>query len=167
MSQKVIHTIAPVYDSNSRVLLLGTIPSPKSRETGFYYGHPQNRFWKVLAAVFDEEIPDTILKKQQLLKQHRVALWDVLHACSIAGAEDASIREPESNDLRPLLKAAPIQAVFCTGQKAAALYRKHLLPQTHIPAVALPSTSPANCAKSLEQLIKAYQQILPYLEERA
>ena len=120
----IIHEIEPVFDAESRVLMLGTMPSPKSREQGFYYGHPQNRFWKVLAAVFDAEVPQTIPEKKQLLLTRHIALWDVLASCTIAGASDASIRDPEPNDIAQLCAAAPIEQIFCTGAKATQLYRK-------------------------------------------
>lgn len=113
----IIHEIEPVFDAESRVLMLGTMPSPKSREQGFYYGHPQNRFWKVLAAVLDAEVPQTIPEKKQLLLTHHIALWDVLASCTIAGANDASIRDPKPNDIAHLCAAAPIEQIFCTAPK--------------------------------------------------
>ena len=122
--EHLVHEIDAVFDGNSRVLVLGTFPSPKSRESGFFYGNPQNRFWKVLAALFDEPMADTIdRKKCQLLRRH-IALWDVLSSCSIEGASDASIADAAPNDLRLILDAAPIEAVFCNGAKAYELFRK-------------------------------------------
>lgn len=153
-----------MFDAESRVLMLGTMPSPKSREQGFYYGHPQNRFWKVLAAVFDTEVPQTIPEKKQLLFTHHIALWDVLASCTIAGASDASIRDPKPNDIAQLCAAAPIEQIFCTGAKAAQLYRKLCEPTVHLPCEQLPSTSPANAAMKLPDLVKAYRAaLLPYL----
>ena len=157
MSATIRHTLPPVFDSSSRILLLGTMPSPKSRETGFYYGHPQNRFWCVLAAVFAEDVPQTIAEKTALLHRHRLALWDVLASCSIDGAADSSIRNPVSNDFSQIVSTAPICRVYTTGQKAFVLYNRYCFPQTHIPAVCLPSTSPANCAYwTFEKLVQAY-----------
>lgn len=161
--QRLIHDIAPVYDAHSRVLLLGTFPSPKSRETGFYYGHPQNRFWTVIAHVLGETPPQTVAQKKSLLLRHGIALWDVLCACEITGARDDSIREAKPNDLKPIFQTADIQAVFTTGQKAFQLYKKYLQPVWIRPALVLPSTSPANCACGMERLVEAYGQIAAYL----
>ena len=158
----VSHPLAPVVDARSRVLILGTMPSPASRATGFYYNHPQNRFWKVLAALFDEPVPVANTEKEQLALRHGIALWDVLARCVISGAADSSISECVPNDLGLVLDAAPIEAIFCTGSKAAELYRRHCEPRTGIPCTRLPSTSPANAAMRLPQLIEAYRAILPY-----
>jgi hypoxanthine-DNA glycosylase len=164
-STHVIHEIEPVYDKNSRVLLLGTMPSPKSRETGFFYGHPQNRFWKVLAILFDEPTPETVEEKRDLCLRHHIALWDVVESCDIEGSSDASIKNAKPNDLARILNAAPIQAVFTTGTKAGQLYKKLCEPVTSIPCTVLPSTSPANSRVSLPELCTAYKQALsPYLE---
>ena len=160
--QHVVHPLEPVFDRESRVLLLGTMPSPKSREVGFYYGHPQTRFWKVLAALFDVPVPESHEEKERLLLDRGVALWDVLAECSIEGTSDGTIAECVPNDIAWLLGKAPIEAVFCTGAKAAELYRRHCEPATHVPCVKLPSTSPANAAASLDALIEAYRRILPY-----
>jgi len=159
----VVHTIEPVWDGESRVLLLGTMPSPKSREAGFYYGHPQNRFWRVLALLFGEEIPPGSEGKRRFLLRHRIALWDVLQSCEIIGADDNSIKNPLVNDLAPMLAQSKIAAVFTTGAAAAGLYQKHCLPRTGLPAIALPSTSPANAACSLEVLTEKYRRILDFL----
>ncbi len=158
----VRHTIDPVFDADSRVLMLGTMPSPKSRETGFYYGHPQNRFWKVMAALFDEPVPESNDQKRDLALRHGVALWDVLSECTIEGASDGTIADCIPNNIGSILAKAPIRAVFCTGAKAAELYGKYCEPQTGVACTRLPSTSHANAAKSLEQLVEAYRIILPY-----
>lgn len=155
----VTHEFPPVYDSACRVLILGSIPSPKSREQQFYYGHPRNRFWPVLAAVFGETPPESIPEKRAFLLRRHIALWDVLAQCRIRGAEDGSIKDPKPNDLSLILKAADIQAIFTTGQKAGALYRKYCYPETGQLAISLPSTSPANCAVKLDELIRAYQAV--------
>ncbi|MDE8702166.1 DNA-deoxyinosine glycosylase [Adlercreutzia equolifaciens] len=162
---RVVHTIEPVFDERSRVLVLGTMPSPKSREIGFYYGHPQNRFWRVLAALFDEPVPTTNEERTALLLAHRIALWDVLASCTIKGASDASIADAVPNDLSRITEAAPIHRVFCTGATAARLYRKHCEAATGIPATQLPSTSPANAAWSLDRLIEAYRPLAEAVEE--
>ena len=164
MSSYVTHTLAPVYDSSSRVLILGTMPSPKSREAGFYYAHPQNRFWPVLAALFAEPIPVAAADKKDFALRHHIALWDVLHACRIEGAGDSTIRDPVPNDIAGLLEKSAVRAVFTTGKKAAGLYRRLCLPSTGLPAFYLPSPSPANCRGcTKETLIKDYQILLEYL----
>ena len=162
-STKVTHEFGPFYDSDSKVLILGSIPSPKSREQGFYYGHPRNRFWPVLAALFGEEAPETVDERRSFLIRHRIALWDVLASCEIVGADDGSIREPEPNDMSVILEVADIAAVFTTGGKATKLYEKLCLPLCGVPAIGLPSTSPANCACSMDRLMKEYGKILKYL----
>lgn len=162
----VTHEIQPVFDSRSRVLLLGTMPSPASREQGFYYGHPQNRFWRVLAAIFDEPAPRTIEEKRDMLLRHHIALWDVLASCEIEGASDASIRDAQPNDLARIFDAADIRAVFATGTKAGELYRKLIEPTLGAPCTTLPSTSPANAKMKLADLVDAYgKALLPLLGE--
>ena len=163
----IIHSIEPIFDAESRVLILGTMPSPKSREVQFYYGHPQNRFWRVLAAVLGEELPQSVPEKKAMLLRHRIALWDVLAECEITGASDSSIRNPVANDLSVILGHAPVQAVFTTGATAWKLYTRLQKPHTGIEAVRLPSTSPANCAVKMEALTEAYKAILPWLEPDA
>ncbi len=165
--EHIIHSIEPVFDAESRVLILGTMPSPKSREVQFYYGHPQNRFWRVLAAVLGEEVPQSVPEKKAMLLRHRIALWDVLAECEITGASDSSIRNPVANDLSVILDHAPVQAVFTTGATAWKLYTRLQKPHTGIEAVRLPSTSPANCAVKMEALTEAYKAILPWLEPDA
>ena len=142
------------------MLLLGSIPSPKSREIGFFYGHPQNRFWRVLAAVLGEEVPQTIEDKRTMCLKHHVALWDTIARCDIAGASDTSIRNAVPNDIGKLVRESEITRIFATGGKSAELYRKLIEPTLHIPITQLPSTSPANAAWSLERLIEAYRVIL-------
>ena len=166
--QHISHEIEPVFDEHSRVLMLGTMPSPRSREQGFFYGHPQNRFWKVLAAVLDEPVPTSIPEKKQMLLAHGIALWDVLASCTIQGASDASIRDPRPNDLRLILDRANIEGIFCTGAKATQLYRKLCEPDLGIPCRQLPSTSPANAAMGPSVLIEAYREaLLPLLDQNS
>lgn len=161
---RIEHTIAPVFDKNAHILILGSMPSPKSRELGFYYGHPQNRFWRVLGAVLGTSIPITKDEKTAYLLAHRIALWDVLAACDINGASDASIRNAVPNDFTPIFTTASIRAVFTTGTKATGLYRKLCEPRGDMPTHSLPSTSPANQGRyPLEKLIAAYQSITQYL----
>ena len=159
----VTHEFDAFFDKDSRVLILGTIPSPKSREQGFYYGHPQNRFWKVLADVLDEEFPQTVEERKGFLKQNHIALWDVLESCEIKGASDVSIRNARPNDMNRILQEADIRAIFATGAKAAQLYKKLCFPECGVEAVRLPSTSPANCGCSYETLREAYSQICDYV----
>lgn len=162
--EKIIHTIEPIYDEASRVLILGTMPSPKSREIGFYYGHPQNRFWRVMASLFSCEVPNTNKERIALLKEYRIALWDVLASCDIAGADDGSIKNPVPNDLSRILCTADIQAIFTTGTKAHTLYNRLCREKTGIEAISLPSTSPANCRYyTFDQLVERYKVIKDYL----
>ena len=159
----VTHEFGAFVDKDSRVLILGTIPSPKSREQGFYYGHPRNRFWKVLADVLKKEVPQTVEERQIFLKENHIALWDVLESCEIKGASDVSIRNARPNDMNRILQAADIRAIFATGAKAAQLYKKLCFPECGVEAVRLPSTSPANCGCSYEKLREAYSQICDYV----
>lgn len=160
--QTVTHEFPAFFDRDSRVLILGTIPSPKSREQGFYYGHPRNRFWKMLSQVFGEAEPDSLEEKKMLLKRHHIALWDVLASCTIRGAEDASIRDVVPNDMNVILSQAEIRAVFTTGAKATALYRRYCEPSCGVPCIGLPSTSPANCRMKDEELLAQYRKLLDF-----
>ncbi len=153
------HPIAPIYDAHSRILILGSFPSVKSRETMFFYGHPQNRFWRVLAAVFADTVPHTIEEKKSFLLRHRVAVWDVIRSCDIVGSSDASIKNVTANDLQIILDAAPIEAIYVNGKTAERLYRNYAEAVTGREAVVLPSTSPANAAWSLERLTEAWRVI--------
>lgn len=161
-SGKVTHEFPPVFDSRSKVLILGTIPSPKSREAGFYYMHPQNRFWKMLCAVLKAELPDSVEGRKRLCLSRGVALWDVLESCEIKGAEDSSISGATPNDLRKIVGQCDIRKVFTTGKKAHALYKKFFpdLPED----ICLPSTSPANRTISEEEMLVQYKQIMDFLE---
>lgn len=157
----VVHPLKPIVAPDARVLLLGTMPSPKSREIGFYYGHPQNRFWRVMTAVLGEPVlPPVPSEKAAMLLRHQIALWDVLHSCRITGASDASIREPVPNPIAEMLYNTEIRSVFTTGKRAHSLYEKLIYPATGLHAVPLPSTSPANCRMSMQALIAAYRCIL-------
>ena len=156
----ITHPIEPVYDENSKILILGSFPSVKSREQGFFYGHPQNRFWKVLAAVFSDEVPITIPEKKAFLLRNQIAVWDVIHSCEIRGSSDSSIRNVTANDLRPILKETDIQSIFVNGKTAEKLYRKYTEPVCGREAVYLPSTSPANAAWSLDRLTEEWRTLI-------
>lgn len=151
------HEFPPVWDEQSRILILGSFPSVKSREEGFFYGHPQNRFWKVLSAVLSCPKPDSIEEKKEMLLAHRIALWDVIAVCEIKGSSDSSIRNVIANDFTELLQQSQIAAIFTNGQTAGRLYHKYVEPVTGIAADTLPSTSPANAAWSLERLTESYR----------
>ena len=153
----VIHPFEPIYDQNSKVLVLGSFPSPKSRELGIYYGHPKNRFWKVLSLVFEESFPETIEEKRYFILKHHIALWDVIESCEIEGASDSSISNVRINDIQSLLEKTKIKAIITTGKKADALYKKYCEKEIGIKSICLPSTSPANCAIKEKELIEAYQ----------
>lgn len=152
-----IHTFAPVFDDRSRVLILGTFPSVKSRENAFYYGHPQNRFWRVLAALWGESLPESIPDKTAFLLQHHIALWDVVERCDITGSSDSSIKEVVPNAIGELLSKTSITQLFANGKTADTLYRRYVEPEISRTIRALPSTSPANAAWSLPRLVEQWQ----------
>ena len=162
--QHIVHPIAPFYDETSKILVLGSFPSVKSRESGFFYGHPQNRFWKMLAQMFGETVPKTVPEKADMLCRHHIAAWDSIHSCDIEGSSDSSITNVVPNDFAEIFAAAEIRAVFTNGRKSHEIYTKYCLPQTGRPAVCLPSTSPANAAWTMDRLTEAWKVILPYLE---
>ncbi|MBQ4347792.1 MAG: DNA-deoxyinosine glycosylase [Firmicutes bacterium] len=151
----------PFFGSDAKILILGSFPSVRSREQGFYYGHPQNRFWRVLASVFEDDLPSDIEKKKLFLKKHNIALWDTAQSCEITGSSDSSIKNVKPADLSIVLKNAPgIERIFLNGQTAAKLYKKHIAPIfPEIPATILPSTSPANARYSLASLCEAWKII--------
>ena len=161
MLTQVIHEIPPLFDADSRVLILGSFPSVKSREGQFFYHHPQNRFWKTLAAVTGQEVPQTIEEKRSFLLTNGIAVWDVIASCEIEGSSDSSIRNVTPNDLSQILNAAPVEQIFVNGKTALKYYEKYLRPVTGREAVCLPSTSPANAAWKLEKLTEAWSIILP------
>ena len=155
----ITHPIPPIFDENSKILVLGSFPSVRSREEGFFYGHPQNRFWKVTSAVFGEETPCTVPEKKAFLLREHIALWDVIGSCDIKGSADSTISKVSANDLSGILKVADIRQIYVNGQTAYKYYRKYSERETGRPAVCLPSTSPANAAWSLERLITAWSCI--------
>ncbi|MBO6163960.1 MAG: DNA-deoxyinosine glycosylase [Lachnospiraceae bacterium] len=155
----IIHPIPPTYDSQSEVLVLGSFPSIKSREMKYFYGHPQNRFWRVMAAVFEEPVPMTVEERHAFLLRNHVAAWDVIASCTITGSSDSSIRDVVVNDLSEILKTAPVRQIYVNGRKAEEYYKKYTQAMTGRAAICLPSTSPANAAWSLERLIPAWQRV--------
>jgi len=157
------HPFPPLYDDQSRILILGSFPSVKSREGQFFYHHPQNRFWKVLAAVLETDVPVTIDEKSVMLHAHHIALWDVIGSCEITGSSDSSIRNVVPNDLTPILQSSQIRAVFCNGGTSFTYYQKYSQTQTGLEAVKLPSTSPANAAWSFDRLTESWQIIRHWL----
>lgn len=160
MLTHVTHPFEPVVSPQSDTLILGSLPSVRSRAEGFYYGHPRNRFWQVLAAVYGDALPADIPGKRALILRHRLALWDVIASCDIAGSSDASVRNAVPVDIAQVTDAAPIARVFCNGALAGRLYARYLQPRLLLPATVLPSTSPANAAWSTERLTAAWQDAL-------
>lgn len=160
METKQVHPIPPLFDSRSRVLILGSFPSVKSREARFFYGHPQNRFWRIMAALTNREVPQTVEEKTDLILTHHFALWDSIGSCTINGSSDSSIKDVVANDLRIITNHAPIERIFCNGNASLAVYRKYIEPTLGRTASVLPSSSPANAAWSLERLIDAWSVIL-------
>ena len=158
--ETLTHTFEPVYDENSKILILGSFPSVKSRENHFYYGHPQNRFWKVLANVLETEVPQTIGEKKKMLLTHGIAVWDVIASCSIQGSSDTSIKDVVVNDFSEILQKADIRMICANGGKAWELYHRYAEEKTGMTAAKLPSTSPANAAWNLERLCAAWRQQL-------
>ncbi len=156
----IVHPIPPVIPDEPKLLILGSFPSVKSREAAFFYGHPQNRFWRVTAAILGEEVPKTTEEKRGMLIKHGIALWDVIVSCEIEGSADSSIREAVPNDLSPILGKNPEMSIYTNGKTAYDLYRKLIFPKTEKPAILLPSTSPANAAFSLEKLVRIWSETL-------
>ena len=157
-AQRIEHPLQPVFDGRSRVLVLGTMPSPASRTAGFYYGHPQNRFWKVLAQLMEDTLPETIEEKKDFLLRHHIAVWDVIASCTITGSSDASIRDVVPNPVEKLLKETQIGQIFVNGKTAERMYKRYLQDICGQEAVVLPSTSPANAAWRLPDLVSAWKK---------
>lgn len=159
----IVHDIEPVFNKESRILILGSFPSVKSREGHFFYGHPQNRFWKILSTLFGEPLPQTIEEKKAMLQKHHTAVWDVVASCDITGSSDSSIRSVIPADLNRITDAAPIRQIFTNGGTADKLYQKYCLPHTQMAAIRLPSTSPANAAWNIDRLLTEWNKILNFL----
>ena len=158
--EHIVHSFEPVYDKDSEILILGTLPSVKSRENNFYYGHKQNRFWKVLATLLKEPVPETIEEKKAVLLAHRIALWDVIQSCDIKGSSDSSIKNVQPTDIGMILEKTNVTQIYANGNKAGQLYKRYQFPVTGIEATMLPSTSPANAAWSFDRLCEAWKTIL-------
>lgn len=166
--EKIEHTFEPVYDECSEILILGTFPSVKSRENNFYYGHPQNRFWKVIANINNVPVPETIDEKRKLLLDLHIAIWDVVASCSISGSSDSSIKDVTANDISKLLKDTNIKTIYGNGAKACELYNRYVRSKTGREIVKLPSTSPANAGYSLERLCELWRrEVIAYLQGAA
>lgn len=167
MEKEYLHIargFGPVYDRNSKILILGSFPSVKSREINFYYGHPQNRFWPLVSGLLECPVPPDIDAKKQLLLENRIALWDSIEECDICGSSDSSIRNAVPVDIMEVLNAAEIRCIFANGAASAKVYSKYLKKITGMEIVPLPSTSPANAAWNMDRLHEEWKQILRYLE---
>lgn len=165
MSENFVeHTLKPIFDGNSKILILGTMPSPKSRQNNFYYGNPQNRFWRVMADILKEPLPQNNQQRKELMLSHGIALWDVLKSCTIDGADDSTIKNPVPNDLSFVISQTQIKTVFTTGKKAYSLYNRFCRKSTGLDALSLPSTSPANCRHyTYEDILREYSVLLAYI----
>lgn len=154
----IVHPVEALFDENSEVLILGTFPSVKSREDKFFYAHPQNRFWRVMARLCDSAVPETIEEKKHLILDNHFALWDVIHSCDVEGSADSSIKNVVPNDISEILQNSKVSRIFVNGRKAESLYKKYIEPNTGIKAVCLPSTSPANASWSEDRLAEYWKQ---------
>ena len=159
-AEHIVHPFPPLYDSEARILILGSLPSVKSREQMFFYGHPQNRFWPLMAALFNEPVPRGIDEKAALVLRHHIALWDSIYSCDITGSSDSSIRNVTPTDLKPILAGSRIERIFCNGRTSWNCYHRFQEKELGLEAILLPSTSPANAAWTMEKLQAAWQVIL-------
>lgn len=164
---RITHPFEPLYNSQSKILILGSLPSVKSREQGFFYGHPQNRYWKLMAALLKEAVPKTIEEKKALILNHNIAMWDAIYSCDIILSDDSSIKNAVPTDLMGIITSSGITHIFCNGKAAAAYYHKYQEKILGIKAVTLPSTSPANAAWNFERLLEAWKVILPPLYDES
>ena len=158
--QHVVHPFGPVYNEDSRILILGSLPSPASREVGFYYGHPRNRFWQMLSEVYGEPLRENVTEKEAYVLRHGLALWDAIEECDIIGAADSSVRNAVPTDIPMILKHTRVERILCNGALAKKIYDKYQLERTGMPAQQMPSTSPANAAWSLERLVQEWRKVL-------
>ncbi|MDE6412406.1 MAG: DNA-deoxyinosine glycosylase [Eubacterium sp.] len=163
----LIHPIKPLYDSQSEILILGSFPSVKSREIGFFYGHPQNRFWKIMARICDETLPTTIEEKTNMILNNHFALWDVIHSCEISGSADSTIKNVTPNNLAEILNTANIKGIFVNGKKAETLYNNYIFKEKGIKAIVLPSTSPANASWSEDRLFEYWSNAINEARENS
>ncbi len=159
---KVKHPFLPLFDENSEILILGSFPSVKSREEQFFYGHPNNRFWRVISAVFSENTPNTVEEKKALLLRNKIALWDVIASCEITASADSSIKNVEPNDITKILDNSKIKRIYVNGKTAEKYYNKYIKTKIGVSAICLPSTSPANAVWSIQKLISQWKQITEY-----
>lgn len=157
--EKVVHELEPIFDENSKILILGSFPSVKSRECHFYYGHPQNRFWRILEHLYETKLT-TINEKKAFLHEHSIALWDVIESCNIHKSSDASIQNVKVNDIKSLLSQTKITKIYVNGKKAEEYYKKYVQPTISLPCICLPSTSPANATYSLEDLLEHWKILM-------
>ena len=157
--EHITHSFEPIYNEDSEILILGTLPSVKSRESQFFYGHPRNRFWNLIATLTDEPLPVGIEEKKSLLLAHHIAVWDVIASCDIEGSSDSSIKNVTPTDLKQILDHCQIRQIYANGNKAGALYKKYQQPLTERDILVLPSTSPANAAWSLDRLYEKWSVI--------
>lgn len=164
--QHIKHEFPPIYDKDSRQLILGSLPSVKSRENHFYYGHPQNRFWKVLSTLFQCDCPETIEEKKKMLLKHQIAIWDVIAECDIIDSSDSTIKNVKTNDIASLIKGSQIKQIYVNGTAAGRYYKRYMEQQCAIEAIRLPSTSPANAAYSLEKLCRSWSCIRVECEKK-
>ena len=160
------HTIGSLYNENSKILILGSFPSVKSREQGFFYGHPQNRFWKVLSTVLNQSLPTSIDEKKEFILNNKIALWDVIASCEIKGSSDSSIKNVVPNNVNEILNNSKVKTIFTNGKLAFNLYNKYIFEKTNIAAISLPSTSPANAAFSLDRLCDEWKIIFKHLKSQ-
>ncbi len=159
------HTFEPVFDSNCKILILGTFPSVKSRENNFYYGHPQNRFWRVLAEILEEKVPESIDEKKNMLLSNNIAIWDVVKSCEISNSADSTIKNVVPNDLNEILGKADIKSIYANGKTAEKLYKRYDLINLQREIISLPSTSPANAAFTIEKLVEKWNVIREELKK--
>ena len=158
--EHIVHPFPPLFDEDSEILILGSLPSVKSREQMFFYGHPQNRFWPIIAMLLDEPAPNSIEEKKRLVLKHHIALWDTIYSCDIIGSGDSSIKNVVPTDLRPVVQGSKIERIFCNGQTSWKYFHRFQERELGIAATALPSTSPANAAWTIERLAQAWKVIL-------
>lgn len=156
----IVHPIPPLYNENSRILILGSFPSVKSREAAFFYGHPQNRYWAVVAKILGVRKPETVEEKRELMLKNGIAMWDVIASCEIKGSSDSSIENVTANDLSVILDNSKVEKIFVNGKTAEKYYNKYTYPKTQIKAICLPSTSPANAAWSIDRLVDEWKIII-------
>ncbi len=161
--QTILHPLKPLYNQDSKILILGSFPSIKTREYGFFYGHPQNRFWPILEVLFNEELTRDIEQRREFILKNKIALYDSIYQCDIIGSSDASIQNVVPSDLSEVFENADIKQVFCNGATSYKYYKKYHAKKSGIKGISLPSSSPANARYRLDDLVREWSQILEYL----